>query len=379
MKDPRRDSDRLRNLLDRATPHDDSAASRADSVRARAAHERRRNGFVGSVVIALVALTVIVVPHFISSSPVSNGDAGPANGTHQSDTLQPAALDPYDDPCPSDPVQVTDDSLGDTMTGGSAIPLSADARLIRICSAAYPGFGTSFWAPPIDALTAGLPDFFAQVGVVAPWKPMACPAVSFPVNPLALVIDYGEGKRETFALKDPYCRGVLFDGQIYNLGVILAAYSDALDGQRSESTPQAFGSGGLSCAHPDERPSLIDPGRHLDLTAARICQVPDASRPIESQQAVTKLAVPGLVAGINADFANGATVHGLPDQQCNDDPTGAATYIVGVSAWGDPRFVSDQDQCEFRFVHGFYPPGGSLRLLWTPAVVTLVTMQRGLR
>ena len=350
MKDPRRDSD------------------------------RRRNGVVGSVVIAIVALTVIVVPHFISSSPVSNGDTGPANGTQQSDTLEPTALDPYDDPCPSEPVRVIDDSLGETMTGGSAIPLAADAQLIRICPAASPGFGTSFWAPPVDALTAGLPDFFAEVGDAAPWKPMACAAVFFPVNPLALVVDDGAGNRQTFALRDPYCRGVGFEGRIYNLGVVLAAYAEALDGQRSESTAQAVDSSALSCAHPDERPSMIDPGRRLDLAAALICQVPDASQPIESQRAVTKLATPDLVADINADFATGATVHALRDQQqCTDDPTGPATYIVGVNSWGDPRFVSDQDQCEFRFVHGFYPPNGSHRLLWTPAVVTSVTMSRGLR
>jgi hypothetical protein len=40
---------------------------------------RPRNGLLGAVAIAIIALLVIVVPHFISSSPVSNDDTDPAN------------------------------------------------------------------------------------------------------------------------------------------------------------------------------------------------------------------------------------------------------------------------------------------------------------
>jgi hypothetical protein len=40
---------------------------------------------IGTLVIAVVALVVIVVPHYVSSSPVSNDDTDPANGVHQTD------------------------------------------------------------------------------------------------------------------------------------------------------------------------------------------------------------------------------------------------------------------------------------------------------
>jgi hypothetical protein len=352
---------------------------RAEGARPGTVHSRRRNGFIGSMVIGAVALTVIVVPHFISSSPVSNGDTDPANGTQQTDVAHPSSLEVSSDPCPPEPARVTDDALGVTMLGEeNAIPLRDDAALIRICPASYPGVGTTFWAPPLDALTVGLPDFFAEMRAADGWKPMACTANVPPVNPLALVVDDRAGGRQTFALKDPYCRGVAFEGHIYNLGVFLAAYTDALDGQRAELAAPVADANGLSCARRDERPSFIDPGRHLELAAALICQVPDASLPIESQQAVSKIAPSWLLDSINADFADGVTVHAVPPQQCTDDPTGPATYIVGVNAWGDPRFLSDQDQCAFRFVRGLFPPNGSQRVFWVPAVVDAVAMRRGL-
>jgi hypothetical protein len=379
MKDQRRESERLRALLDRAAPADPSVGGRAASVRAKAKRDRRRNGFVGSAAIAFAALTVIIVPHFISSSPVSNGDTDPANGTQRTGAV-PTPLDPYADPCPSDPVPVTDDLLGETMVGqGHAIPLRDDATLIRICPAAYQGAVTSFWAPPRDALTAGLPDFFADIRAADPWKPMVCFANVPPANPIALVVEYGADDRGIFALRDAQCRGVRLDGQIYNLGVVLSAYSDALTGQRAALTPRPLDADALSCAHPDERPSFIDPGRQLDLAAARICEVPDLTQPIESQQAVSKLAPDWLLDSLNADFTQGATVRLPGRSDCTDRPTGPAMYIVAADAWGDPRFLSDQEQCPFRYRHGPIPPAGGQRLFWVPAVVNAVTMSRGLR
>jgi hypothetical protein len=321
---------------------------RGQGVRPTTMRTRRRNGLLGTVLIGVLALAVIVVPHFISSSPVTNDDTDSANGAHQTDIAQPSALDPSSDPCPSEPARVADDDLGATMLGEEhAIPLRDDATLIRICPASYPGVGTTFWAPPLDALTAGLPDFVAEMRAADPWKPMACTLNIPPTNPFALVIDYGAGDPQTFALKDPYCRGVAFEGRIYNLGVVLAAYTDALNIQRSALTPPPVDAGIPTCAHPDQRPPFIDPGRHLDLAAARICEVPDASQPIESQHAVSKIAPSWLLDSINADFASGATAHAVPPRQCTDDPSGPATYVMAVNAWGDPRFLSDQDQCAF--------------------------------
>jgi hypothetical protein len=56
---------------------------RAQGARPAAQPNRRRNDLIGSAVIAAIALSVIVAPHFIASSPVSNDDTGPANGTQQ--------------------------------------------------------------------------------------------------------------------------------------------------------------------------------------------------------------------------------------------------------------------------------------------------------
>jgi hypothetical protein len=53
---------------------------RAEGARPADARNRRRNGFIGSLVIGVVALSAIIVPHFISSSPVSNDDSDPGDG-----------------------------------------------------------------------------------------------------------------------------------------------------------------------------------------------------------------------------------------------------------------------------------------------------------
>ena len=64
---------------------------RAEGARPADARKRRRNGFIGSVVIGVVALLASIVPHFISSSPVSNDDSDPDNGVHHVGAVDPAA------------------------------------------------------------------------------------------------------------------------------------------------------------------------------------------------------------------------------------------------------------------------------------------------
>jgi len=57
------------------------------SAREQQATQRRR--VLASVVIALVALAVIVVPHFLSSSPTTGEDNDPTNGVPTAEVTSP--------------------------------------------------------------------------------------------------------------------------------------------------------------------------------------------------------------------------------------------------------------------------------------------------
>jgi hypothetical protein len=180
---------------------------------------RRRNGFVGSIVIGVVALSVIVVPHFISSSPVSNDDSDPTNGSHHVDAVDPSAS-----PCPTQPIEVTRQT-------SDGLQVSAGAVSIRVCTADWHGVPSSGIAPS-DALTAGLSSFYRAAAELPP-PPEICSTLYPAAAPVAIVVRY-EDRQDVLAVRDLHCVDVLVDGEQHDLGAVLNVVADALRDQRQQ-------------------------------------------------------------------------------------------------------------------------------------------------
>ncbi|HSS67200.1 MAG TPA: hypothetical protein VLK34_01525 [Nocardioidaceae bacterium] len=330
MKDPRSDSDRLRDPIDRSTTPDDGAGVRAESVRSRAASERRRNGFIGSVVIALIALTVIVVPHFISSSPVSNGDTAPISTRQGS-----GSLDPFAFPCPAAiPVDRQSEPA-------STLTIDAGAVSIRICPAVAADDGLSRsgtysdFAAPADALTSGIPAFYASAADMGE-PPSGCPLMLPAADPIAIVVKYDDGSTQTFAFRDTFCLGAFVDGDGHSLGGVLDGYRAALAKQRTKLEPPADLPADLGCGDASPHQPFMAMGEDLGLSQAVVCYA--ASRPTGVAPAPVALD-DAEVDMVNADFAaRSYRYHGVSNPVCTDV---GRTSLVGVNDWGDPVYISD--------------------------------------
>src|SRR5262249_4098872 len=99
----------------------------------RAKQANRRRGAVGALAVAMAAAAVIVTPHFVGDSPVSNIVTSPAPSDH--------LANPYTCPLPGEPAPRT------SHVASGDIPLGA--VLVRLCSTP----GSPRWQAPLDALT----------------------------------------------------------------------------------------------------------------------------------------------------------------------------------------------------------------------------------
>lgn len=101
MKDmrPDRDPERLRALLDKAAPAAPSDARRMDGVRGLRRRGRWQGATLAATAVAAVALSVIIVPHFFSTSPVSTASSPPVlpPAGRSAPNRLPAALPPVYD------------------------------------------------------------------------------------------------------------------------------------------------------------------------------------------------------------------------------------------------------------------------------------------
>jgi hypothetical protein len=105
------DIDRIRQRLataarpveptaDDAPPAADSGSGERPVAFGRAPRPRRR--VTSAVIIGAVAATIVIGPHFLRSSPTTNGATDPANGVATAQDVAPRGVDPTIDPCPTE-------------------------------------------------------------------------------------------------------------------------------------------------------------------------------------------------------------------------------------------------------------------------------------
>lgn len=228
MKDMRADRDarKLRELLRGAVPDGPEPAGRADEadeadeVARRKRRPARRRGTVSAAAVALVALSVIVGPHLLPGSPVSNG-ATP------NDTAAAAAhlAHPFTCPLSGHPA-----APAMRVPGGKVAP---GAVLARICRR-----GGETWSAPTDALVTNVDSVVTAFNSAPPAREMRCPASA---RVYSLTFQYGDGRLARINGMVGGCDyAVLFGtaGPGRSAGTqVMRAYYTALHDQRSTATP----------------------------------------------------------------------------------------------------------------------------------------------
>lgn len=295
MKDQRpdgRDVERIRTLLNEAAPQDTRASFRAQSVVRRARGARTRNGVVSALAVGVAAAAVIIGPSLIDSSTVTNEANDLSNGvastptdtaatdtptdTPPTDTAAGSDPDPYANPCPDSPVEVSDSPDAGT--------LGPDATMVRLCRASVAGV-TSAWEPPADALVIGVDDFAAQVAELPDHgtNPDPCPTARVAPQPFVLRITDSAGATQTLGSALTMCGVVTIDSKLISAEALLDAFRQALTEQRATLKPEVADMT-LECRGGDSD-EQVRPGWMADVTAqtrfigAVTCSSEDSQEP----------------------------------------------------------------------------------------------------
>jgi hypothetical protein len=344
MKDmrPDRDPRRLTDLLRGVVPDGPDPAGRADQVARRAKRTTRRRGAVSALAVGVVAAAVVVTPHFLDTSPVSNEAS--------TSTPTPDLANPYT--CPT---------AGQTprhavVPARNRIP--AGVVLARICP--EPG-GPASWKPPLDALTTNV-DGLRRIFNSLPAPP--------PSDSLCIDIETNDNFTLTFQYPDGHlltvgstmnCDTVTIPGKPHSTREgakhLLAEYVSALDRQRSNlEPPRLQQQPDLTCP-PQGRlaAGLLPTGRELGLTTAVVCFYD-----FKKDGAVREGSLsPAQVRDIDADYAVKAT-RDLRVLFCDGIAIGQ-WVIIGRTAWGDDVVL--RSSCGAYANQNEQGP----RLAWTPS------------
>lgn len=348
MKEQRpdsRDVERVRELLNEAAPQDTRASYRAESVVRRGRRARTGRGVASALAVGVAAAAVIIGPAFIDSSPVTNEATGPSNdngvATGPSDTPpthtptntprtnEPVVShpDPYlAHPCPASPVEVPDvpDTAFET--------LGPDAAMVRLCRARVPGYPSSAWDPPADALVIGVDGFAAQVAELPAADPDPCPAARPVPQPFALQITDSAGATQTLGSALTACGVVTINSRLVSAEALLATFGEALVEQRATLEP-AVADTTLEC---QGNPPRVRPGWMSEITsqtrfiAATTCATDVAASPA--------IVPPSGIELLNQEWA--AHARDLRTHEPLDvDRCPAAGLIIGptyvMTTWGD--------------------------------------------
>jgi hypothetical protein len=220
-----RDVDRVRRALRMAAPPDADAVGRADRVVRRGRQARARQGMASAAAIGLAAAVVIIGPHFIDSSPVTN-----STDDHITTTTQPwpdpggAEASPYDNPCPDAPVPVPDRPTDPVL-------LQPDVVTVRLCRAQGSGV-SSPWQAPQDALVHEVDGFTAEVAQLPKAPADPCPAARVAPEPFALQFTDFSGHTETLTSMLTSCGTVTVNFHRVAADRLLSVYRQSLMHQR---------------------------------------------------------------------------------------------------------------------------------------------------
>lgn len=295
MRDMRadREAQRLRELLDQATPQAPVDSGRLAGVRATRRRARTLRAGTAGVCVGLVALGVVVVPHFFSTSPVTNGTntgaardpgaltppraegtsaaAGSSRGSVARSAYRPT-------PGPTQPLSCASasGSLQPAQTPPDGL-LPPGAVRARICP--QPEQWVS-WLPPKDDVTTGL----AALTDLVDSQPLAprsqiCGAVASESD-YFITFQYPDGGlvRLWGTLSGCGSLSVGTPNSTAHVGApqILRAYLERLETQRSsELSSPPFGSGTRVVCPAVGRSVSVTPipsDSHLALTSGAVCQ-----------------------------------------------------------------------------------------------------------
>jgi hypothetical protein len=222
-----RDVDRVRRAQ-RLAVRDARPGRRTDQVVRGGGRARARRGTLGAVAVGLAATAIVVAPHLIDGSPVTNSAGDPA--APPSASASGSAISPYANPCPDAPVPVSDRSA-------SRIVLPPDVAMVRLCRAQGSGV-SSPWQPPQDALVRQVDAFAASVERLptAPVDP--CPAARVAPQPFALQLTDSDGRTTTLSSMLTTCGSVAVNSRRVAADRLLDVFRQLLVRQRDSVPPQ---------------------------------------------------------------------------------------------------------------------------------------------
>ncbi len=356
MKDmrPDRSPRELRDLLHGVVPGGPDPAGRADGVVRRAKRASRRRGTASAAAVALVALTVIVGPHLLPGSPVSNGATGVGI-----DTSAAAArlADPFTCPTPGQPAPVISNPATDEVPAG--------AVLARICPAPDTA---AYWVAPHDALTTNVGGLSALYnGLRIPNGELVC-TLEANMYDFNVTFQYPDGRLVRLNGVTSGCGLVSLQGPPAHTRLggakILSAYFNALREQRSARTPPDADAA-VSCPVPTKNGdfvgAMIPGGAHLDLSHAVICEY-------SSSPSLPLLRAPALhfgtlsaeqVQAVDADYEARAATRAT-HASCSTPANRRRILVVGSTPWGD--------RVDLTFQCGrFYALSAPPVVFWTPS------------
>lgn len=234
MKEPQpadRDVERVRRALRSAAPSDVTAVGRADEVVRRGQQARSRRGMASAAAVGLAAAAIVIGPHLIDGSPVTNDANAPSNASPSGATALPvASVSPYANPCPAAPLRVPPrPAAGPT--------LHNDVVMVRLCRAQAGGV-TSAWQPPQDALVSGVDGFAARVAALPQALADPCPAARVAPEPFGLQLTDSAGRTQTVSSMFTTCGTVLIDSRRVAADRLLDILRQSLAHQRQSLTPQ---------------------------------------------------------------------------------------------------------------------------------------------
>ena len=337
MKDQRadRDAERLRRVLERATPADaDGSVGRTDSVRKRARRQQRRNQLTVTLLVVAVAV-VVLVPQLLNRARTAHLEpAGPAASGSATSAAQsgsdPLEADPLAvNPCPADPVDVG------AATGQG---FSSDGVVsVRLC-AAFGAINAWSWRPPADALVTGVEAFAESLAAAPPADPHRCDAVRPLFDPFALLVAYPAGRTKTVPVTSS-CSDIVVDRNAVASPMVLDSFLGALAEQRRRLEPPDDLSLRAGCPREIVRSirdsRLID--ERLDVRSAALCRV-DNLDGFVSSRLVDRLGA-AEVAVVAADMERNVQRRGPFGLWC-ERLRGRWEFQV-VTAWGDVHTFED--------------------------------------
>lgn len=368
MKDQRadRDTERLRQLLAKATPAAPDPQGRAARVEAQAQVARKRIRTFGAMAAVGAVAAVIISPSFLKTNVYAPDGATGSGDDPQvtASSLPSAATSTSTDPTHDlDPLAVGSCPVPEVQRHfaelGSRPRLSSGAASIRLCAPAHSGV-TLNWVAPRDALVIGVDEFVSTLNARDPADPDRCRAVRPALDPYFFRVSHVWPPASQSEIDVPeqtlfvssMCTDIIVDGTPVESDVVLDGFFAALAEQRSQLAAPKWtdiSAQGEDCERASN-PTRLPPDLRAVLAAGVICFSHDQNTLTADGDHRASVLSADQVRLLSEDmFANARAGVGvsndLPSPACADD---CDRYNIRLTnEWGDVVGFSD-------LANGFY-------------------------